>query len=384
MGTGQMIRGTLLENLRQLGIPESEWGNLKFDKNLQERLTLMNFKSSGIGDPNADPSTWNMRRLGQQYESIDTTKGFAAMSAAETQVIASASPTKPLPGPVTAESVAQKRRQLEEQERQAQQTFLAEKTIPKLPEGLDPRIAKDIEKFSPARKQDVMAMLEKAGGGDISKGVSKLNETYKQNPTYVTESISRGNNQLVPEKPVQTATPAPEQPKAEPAPIQQAQADASQMIGVFAEGGSQAVNTDEIKAMPIESLKGDNSVVVDKTNNPLFTMNTKEEQASYNPMTRQVDVQPVTKTDPNRLGEKPTSQDMSATKNMTDDEYRPQPPTMPSSMMSSRDSSIDVSASITNDIFKDPSFKRAIGKTRFVDTGDGALGGHFGQANADI
>jgi hypothetical protein len=95
VGTGQMIRGTLIANLKKLGIPESEWGTIKFDKTLQERLTLQNFKSSGIGDPNADPRTWNQRRLGQQYESIDTAKGKAPMSGAEMGAIANASAERP-------------------------------------------------------------------------------------------------------------------------------------------------------------------------------------------------------------------------------------------------------------------------------------------------
>ena len=69
VGTGQMVESTLKANLRHLGIPESEWGKIKFDKKLQERLTLANFETSGIGDPN-NPKSWNYDRLAQQYESI--------------------------------------------------------------------------------------------------------------------------------------------------------------------------------------------------------------------------------------------------------------------------------------------------------------------------
>ena len=157
----------------------------------------------------------------------------------------------------------------------------------------------------------------------------------------------------------------------------------AQEIRVNAEGGTEKINSDEIRAMPIDSLRGDNSVVVDKNNNPLFTMNTKEEQAVYNPKTRQVDVQPVTKTNPNNLGEKQTTETMAETDNVTLKENQPAPMqqvVMPSSEPRSGDTSI----SITDELFKDPSFKRAVAKTRFVDTGDAALGGHFGMAQGDL
>lgn len=97
VGTGQMIEGTLRSNLAALGIPEKDWDKIKFDKTLQERLTLQNFKSSGIGDPNSDPSTWNMRALGQQYESLDTSKGFKPMSSREIEEVRNASPVRPEP-----------------------------------------------------------------------------------------------------------------------------------------------------------------------------------------------------------------------------------------------------------------------------------------------
>lgn len=156
-------------------------------------------------------------------------------------------------------------------------------------------------------------------------------------------------------------------------------------VEVYAEGGQEPISAEnsEIKAMPIDSLKGDNSVVVDGQNKPLFTMNTKEEQAVYNPKTRQVDVQPLTKTNPDKLGEKQTTETMAQTQDTTSQEMRPTP-TQQSPLPSSEPRSGDVSINITEDLIKDPSFKRAIAKTRFVDTGDHSLGGHFGMANADL
>lgn len=95
VGTGQMIEGTLKDNLRALGIPEKDWDKIKFDKDLQERLTLMNFKTSGIGDPNADPSTWNQTRLGAQYESFNTSRDKAPLTGEEAMQVREKSPVRP-------------------------------------------------------------------------------------------------------------------------------------------------------------------------------------------------------------------------------------------------------------------------------------------------
>ena len=95
VGTGQMIEGTLRNNLLAIGIKEEDFVKIKFDKTLQEKLTLSNFKTSGIGDPNADPSTWNKHKLGKQYESLDTSRGHSAMTGAEIGAISSASTIRP-------------------------------------------------------------------------------------------------------------------------------------------------------------------------------------------------------------------------------------------------------------------------------------------------
>ena len=106
VGSGQMIEGTLRSNLLALGYKESDFSTLVFDKTLQEKLTLQNFKSSGIGDPNADPSTWNKVALGNQYESLNARRGFSPMSQEEIQAIAAASPDLQLDANSTASPVA--------------------------------------------------------------------------------------------------------------------------------------------------------------------------------------------------------------------------------------------------------------------------------------
>jgi hypothetical protein len=58
-----------------------------------------------------------------------------------------------------------------------------------------------------------------------------------------------------------------------------------------AKGGTTKVSTEEIAAYPIGGLQGDNAVVVNAQQQPLFTMNTNE-AAVMNPDTKTVDVIP--------------------------------------------------------------------------------------------
>lgn len=75
VGKGQFVRTTLFGKnksgglLAQMGITPDMWGYTKFDKNLQDMLILKNFKDN-VGDPNADPSTWSMQGLGNQWEAF--------------------------------------------------------------------------------------------------------------------------------------------------------------------------------------------------------------------------------------------------------------------------------------------------------------------------
>lgn len=186
VGTGQMIRGTLESNLRALGIPQRDWDKIKFDKSLQERLTLQNFRSSGIGDPNADPSTWNTTRLGQQYESLDTSKGFRALTQTEINSVRNASSQRVNPNP-TPEDIARERQRLE----QEQQAGLAGSLIPKLPEGIDPKFAEQYNRLSPGQKQKVQEAIQKLGEGNVQAGTQKFNELYRTSPEKVTEVASR-------------------------------------------------------------------------------------------------------------------------------------------------------------------------------------------------
>lgn len=63
-------------------------------------------------------------------------------------------------------------------------------------------------------------------------------------------------------------------------------------VKAMADGGQVQTNTDEITAYPIGGLKGDNSVVVNAQQQPIFTMNTNKESAVFNPQQQRVDVIP--------------------------------------------------------------------------------------------
>jgi hypothetical protein len=194
VGSGQMIRSTLLSNLKALGIPESEWGNIKFDKNLQERLTLMNFKTSGIGDPNADPSTWNLRKLGDQYESLNPNRigSKGNLRPGELDSIRNASSVKQHTGPIDSATIDAEIERRKNQEYEERQSRLAERSIPQLPPNIDPGFRETYDKMSPGQKQRVHQTIAKLGEGD--EGVTKFNEIFKTSPGTVTQEAPAVRN----------------------------------------------------------------------------------------------------------------------------------------------------------------------------------------------
>ena len=139
-------------------------------------------------------------------------------------------------------------------------------------------------------------------------------------------------------------------------------------IPAMAEGGDLNVNEGEIKALPIGAMKNDNSVVVDKDSKPLFTMNTKEESANYNPDTGKVSV------DPNAKKENDGNQELSLEQQAQFKQT--QVPIPESSGMSS----FDTTLTLTDNMFKDPSFHRAMSRARFDISGDSASGNHFSSS----
>jgi uncharacterized protein YcbK (DUF882 family) len=155
----------------------------------------------------------------------------------------------------------------------------------------------------------------------------------------------------------------------------------------FATGGKLDTDAQNLKAYAVDKgkLQRDNMLVTDGKQ-PLFTMNSNEEM-KFNPDSGKVSVNPShrgLKADPNTLQEKlepivqPTEQmanNNSEEKQVRETVVQPvviQPATSSSPTVNSYDVILNRSLEKMS-----PSFERAIARTRFANTGDTALGGHF-------
>ena len=144
--------------------------------------------------------------------------------------------------------------------------------------------------------------------------------------------------------------------------------------------------------MDKNKLQRDDSIALDDGGKPVFTMNSKESM-KFDPNTGRVEVDNGSKglrNDPNQLGPapEPTAGDryeekvVQATGPAAAAARAEGPPPQSSSQ-----SSYDLSAatvSMTDNMFKSPSFERAIARTRFQNSGDAALGGHFDGKAANM
>lgn len=211
----------------------------------------------------------------------------------------------------------------------------------------------------------------------------------------------------------QTAPPTQEAPRSQPAgEVRQQTAPAAQEqtvttnkekekesantdIPVLATGGQIQTNSDELRAYPIDKHKSqrENMLVTDGTNKPLFAMNS-EEELRYNPDSGRATVNPSPrglKTDPSTLQEKLESPV----------QQTPQVPTTANTEQTPRTTpgqapviNINSPASPVNNSFDpirdgslgrmSPSFERAVARSRFQNTGDPTLGGHFDWGAANI
>jgi hypothetical protein len=185
-----------------------------------------------------------------------------------------------------------------------------------------------------------------------------------------------------PQAPVSQAQAAPQAeavPKAEP-PKAEPKADTPK-IEVKATGGTAPADS-HIQAYPIGGLRGDNSVVVDAQQQPLFTMNTKTEALLPNPQENRVDVVPTQKQTnsaneqaPNPMQRfsddlenvrheiKSAFSDMSINNDVTGRPAR--------NTITDRDSHmIDGLLDSTRIAYKNPTSQRAFNRSRFHETGD--------------
>jgi hypothetical protein len=166
-------------------------------------------------------------------------------------------------------------------------------------------------------------------------------------------------------------------------PEQQAQVQ-TENVPSMPDGGEMQTDADQLQVYALDKnkLQRDNSIAVDGDGKPQFTMNSKEAM-KFDPNTGTVQVDNGAKglkSDPNKLG---PEQQQTPSEKTTDERNisqptEPQAPPLPtSSTDSGAHNSMYESVNLTDKIFKSPSFERAVARTRFQNTGDTTLGGHF-------
>ena len=144
-------------------------------------------------------------------------------------------------------------------------------------------------------------------------------------------------------------------------------------VAVLADGGeADTGSSSEISAYPIGSLKGDNAIVANADQEPLFTMNTDKENASYDSGSGKVSVEPVTKNDPNSLAGSADA-DKGSTKD-TQSEQNSDKMENQSAMMSGLklepNMSFEAATQLSSNPFTCPSFQRAISAAGFQKSGN--------------
>ena len=168
-------------------------------------------------------------------------------------------------------------------------------------------------------------------------------------------------------------------PLENPAPQQVAE-----VIPSMPDGGEMTTDADQLQVYALDKnkLQRDDSIAIDGNGKPQFTMNSKESM-KFDPNTGRVEVDNGSKgyrNDPNRLG---PEQRQSQSQKALEERSVPQPtqPQAPAAPTTSVDNgshnTMYESVNLTANVFKTPSFERAVARSRFHNTGDATLGGHF-------
>lgn len=204
-----------------------------------------------------------------------------------------------------------------------------------------------------------------------------------------------------------TATPAPTTPtSATPTtttPTSATPTTTTPQVPAKAEGGKVDVKTQEqLVAKPIGGLRGDNTVVVDQTNKPVFTMNTNKEAAVYNPVQQKVDIIPTQKNDGRFLDAMSSQVQQSGNvdfktelnnladtlrnefENLTSDQDKRKPNRV-SNTISDRDPDmINQLTQVTASPYRTPSSQRAFYRARFSETGEPVNDFHHQISNSSV
>lgn len=189
VGRGQWVEGTLKSMLKAQGIKEEDFGNIKFSKDLQDKLILTTaIKKRGL-DPEKieewinDPKA--LAKLGDEWESLSTKRGKVSTQELQSRLAVIAGQKAgdfPPGGEPTPEQIAAYKQKQIDSELEQRGSNLAAAANSKLPEGVDPKFAKQFEDMSSGQKQKMLAGINKFG-------VEEFNKKYKDNP----ESVVSGN-----------------------------------------------------------------------------------------------------------------------------------------------------------------------------------------------
>lgn len=164
---------------------------------------------------------------------------------------------------------------------------------------------------------------------------------------------------------------------------QQAQAQTeTQPVPSMPDGGEMQTDADQLQVYALDKnkLHRDDSIALDGEGKPQFTMNSKESM-KFDPNTGTVEVDNGAKglkNDPNKLG--PEQQQSKSEKTIEErsvaqpTQQQSQP--LPTSTDTGHNSMYE-SVNLTENVFKTPSFERAVARSRFQNSGEPALGGHF-------
>lgn len=186
----------------------------------------------------------------------------------------------------------------------------------------------------------------------------------------------------LPEKPAATAEPAKETDK------EKLDRLGVGTIGSYALGGeTEASGPLTAYAIDKDKLRRDDTLVTD--GRVKFTMNSEKESMKYNPDTGKVQIDQAKgevrqKISPETIVPKAAETDVTSPQSEREPQQQQsqqqvvvQQPYQPSNQY-------EETNALTDNIFKSPSFHRAIARTRFQNTGDAALGGHFDWGATNI
>lgn len=161
---------------------------------------------------------------------------------------------------------------------------------------------------------------------------------------------------------------------------------ATPSIDSMSDGGETTVNSDSLQVYQLDKnkLQRDNMIAFDDQGKPAFTMNSKESM-KFDPNTGKVEVDNGSKgykNNPNDIGPEPEKPVEKQEMTKVSDQTQVVNPPIPT-YTEGGPNSMDVSVNLTENVFKSPSFERAVARARFQNSGDNTLGGNFdfGAAN---